>query len=41
MVPICYVIITTVTKFKPGDAVFGLMGGGGYAEVYINPHKDK
>ncbi|CDH53247.1 quinone oxidoreductase [Lichtheimia corymbifera JMRC:FSU:9682] len=24
-----------VTKFKPGDAVFGLMGGGGYAEYAV------
>ncbi|KAI8138060.1 NADPH:quinone reductase-like protein [Fennellomyces sp. T-0311] len=26
---------SSVTKFKPGDAVFGLMGGGGYAEYAV------
>ncbi|KAI9498268.1 NADPH:quinone reductase-like protein [Zychaea mexicana] len=25
----------SVTKFQPGDAVFGLMGGGGYAEYAV------
>lgn len=26
-------VYISVTKYKPGDAVFGLMGGGGYAEA--------